>query len=94
MATKSDMYVTYWCTIRFGEKYGLKHWKSSKTAAEMNQKGKFFPWNMHGQRAVDSMFTLAPKYHSHLMSAQFYEFCPHLSQLNNIDSSPFQIITK
>ena len=31
---------------------------------------------------------LAPKYHGQPISAQSYDFCPLLAQLDNLDSSP------
>ena len=42
-----------------------------------------FVWNiMHGWRAMDFKICLAPKYLGYLISAQSYEFYPHLAQPN------------
>ena len=49
---------------------------------------------MSRRGAVDSMFSLALKYHSHPMSAKTHEISPHLAKLNNLDSSPFHMNDK
>ena len=40
---------------------------------------------MHDWGAVDFRILLAPKYHGYSISAQSYEFFPHLAQLDNLD---------
>ena len=39
----------------------------------------------HGWGAVDFRICLALKYHGYSLSAQRYEFCPHLAQIDNLD---------
>ena len=47
---------------------------------------RFFVLNiMPGWGAVDFRICLPPKYHGFSISAQSYEFCPHLAQLDNLD---------
>ena len=49
-------------------------------------KKKCFVLNiMHGWGAVDFRICLAPKYHIYSISAQSYEFCTHLAQLDTFD---------
>ena len=40
---------------------------------------------MHGWGAMYFRICLAPKYHGYSISAQNYEFCSHLAQLDNLD---------
>ena len=83
----------------FLEKYEYKHRLSRKTAPEWKKMVNFqdaytslfkrflcFVLNiMHDWGAVDFRICMAPKNHGYLISAQSYEFCPHLAQLDNLD---------
>ena len=40
---------------------------------------------MHSWVAVDFRIFVAPTNHGYSISAQIYEFCPHLAQLDNLD---------
>ena len=67
----------------------------------MNQKQKIFNmlsliytrdfvfYSRHVRGAVDFMLCLAPKYHGYSISAQIYEFYPHLAELKNLDFTLF-----
>ena len=39
------------------------------------------------------MFGLAPKYHGYSISAQSFEFYPHLTELNNLDFTLYYMDT-
>ena len=46
---------------------------------------------MYGWGALDFRISLAKKYHGYSISAESYEFCPHLAQLDNLDFTLSQI---
>ena len=43
---------------------------------------------MQGRGAVDFTFSFATTYHGSSISAQSFEFFPHLAELNYLDSKP------
>ena len=54
--------------------------------ANLYNNNKLFDLNiMHALGAVNFRICLALKYHGNSISAQSYDFCPHLAQLDTLD---------